>query len=177
MPADTQRKSAAPTAGARLAWATQTRRAHAQLSWLLAPHPLRLLDFSEGWAARQQVLEHYRQATGRGWVLAQDLPDWDALASTLPQALQQGMHHPPASTDTVYLAWTLLVQDADTRGVYTLPAAALADRATALLRWDGNSLLLAAPGLRSGLLLDCEVSDSGALQLQLERWSADGWGS
>jgi len=168
MPADTHHTPATPSTGARVAWVTQSRRAHAQLSRLLAPHPLQLLDFSSGWAARQQVLDHYRQATGRGLVLAQDLPDWDALVPALRQALQQqpGNGHAP---------WTLLVQDADSRGVYTLSADALADRAAALLRWDGNTLLLAAPGLRTGLLLDCDVSDSGAVGLQLERWSADGW--
>lgn len=174
MPADTPRTSAAPSAGARLAWATQSRRAHAQLSRLLVPHPLRLLDFSAGWAAREQVLSHYRRASAQGLVLAQDLPDWDALAPALRQALQNMADKPPPKG--VEASWTLLVQDADARGVYTLSAAALADRAAALLRWDGNTLLLAAPGLRTGLLLDCEVSDGGKVALQLERWTADGWG-
>jgi len=171
MPAEAHRPSATPTAGARLAWATQSRRAHAQLSRLLAPHALSLLGFTDGGVARQQVLDHYHQATSQGRVLAQDLPDWDALAPALRQALQQL----PQVPDGADAAWTLLVQDADMRGVYTLSAAALADCAAALLRWDGNTLLLAAPGLRSGLLLDCEVSDSGAVGLQLERWSVDGW--
>ncbi|MBQ0944036.1 hypothetical protein KAK07_11890 [Ideonella sp. 4Y16] len=174
MPADNLPTSAAPSAGARIAWATQSRRAHGQLSRLLAPHPLRLLGLAEGLFIRQQVLEHYRVATHAGHMLTQDLPHWDALAPALHQALQAvpGLQAPTAAADA---DWTLLVQDADTRGVYTLSANGFADRAAALLRWDGNSLLLAAPGLRSGVLLDCEVSDQGSVTLQLERWSADGW--
>ena len=117
------------------------------------------------------MLEHYHEATHCGLVVAQDLSQWDALAPALQLAVA-ALPPPPADANR---AWTLLVQDADTRGVYSLPVEAICNRAEELLRWDGNSLLLAAPGLRSGVLLDCEVRDDGAVALQLERWSADGW--
>jgi hypothetical protein len=152
-----------------VAWATQSRRAHAQLARLLAPHPLHLLDFAEGRSRLQQVTAQYERASQAGWVLPQQVAGWDALAPTLAAALQ-AQPAADAAGD-----WTLLVQDADTRGVYLLDTATLLHRAQALLRWDGNTLLLAAPGLQHGLLLDCEVGDDDSVQLQLETWSATGW--
>ena len=159
----------ADTASARVAWALQSRRAHAQLLRMLAPHDLQLLDFAEGRSRRQQAMAHYQRAAKAGWVLTQDVAGWDAVAPALAAALQA------LPAEAASGPWTALVQDADTRGVYVLDTAALLHRAAVLLRWDGNTVLMAAPGLRHGLLLDCEVADDDSVHLQVETWSADGW--
>ncbi|MBQ0942263.1 hypothetical protein KAK07_02820 [Ideonella sp. 4Y16] len=160
MPAETTTLSA----GARIAWTAQSRRALAQLTRLLAPYTPRRFEQAEGQLLQQQITARYQRAQSEGHLLAQTLPRWEALASALNSVL--------ASLPQSQLShrWILLPQDAEVRGVFDLPIDALPERAAALLRWDGNTVLLAAPSLDHGVLLDCSVEDDDRVVLTLEHW-------
>ncbi|MBT9598406.1 MAG: hypothetical protein IV094_20655 [Vitreoscilla sp.] len=112
--------------------------------------------------AQKQILDRYQRALSSQRVLSQTFATESGFSEVLTSSLD-GLN---AATPV-----TLLLQDAEVKGVYSTTVGAISSKGLALLRFDGDSIVLVAEGSARGHLLDREIDGLGNEVLELELWS------
>lgn len=148
-------------AGARAAWSAASKGVLADLSKLLGERPIRRLEFDDGERARDVVMQAYGEAGRLGGISRQSFSSLDALGKAVRKL--QLSSEPMEEL-------LLMLQRPEQSGVYKASRGSLVINAPALLKYDGDTILIASCDGAAGFLLDYESDAPRAGQYELEYW-------
>lgn len=147
--------------GAQIAWSIESKRVLSDLAKIFHGSTFERINFEEGEALRNIVLDTYARAQKKGTIRAERFGDRDELAL----AIRQRMNVLP-SDDVM----NIFLQDSERKGVYRTTRRVLAKCAVDLLVYDGSCIFFASNNGREGYLLDYESDATNQAPFEMEQW-------